>query len=111
MGRAGCNARGPLRNRVGRSGDLLYPEGSFTNQIFLVFVIGGTMPGAASVRAPRPESFLAFLIPAGFGTAIRFLVGADQTHVFMGVLAAIFTVAVVITTSRMYQTVDSSLRL
>jgi len=69
------------------------------------------MLGAASVLAPRPESFLAFLIPSGFGPAMRLLLGADQTHVFMGVLAAVFTVAVVITTWRMYQTVNSSLRL
>ena len=95
----------------GGAGILLYPEGSLTNQLFLVFVVGGMMLGAASVLAPRPESFLAFLIPAGFGPAIRLLLRADQTHIFMGVLAAVFTIAVVITTWRMCQTVDSSLRL
>jgi signal transduction histidine kinase/CheY-like chemotaxis protein len=95
----------------GAAGILLYPEASLTNQVFLIFVVGGMMLGAASVLAPRPESFLAFLIPAGFGPSIRLLLRADQTHVFMGFLAAVFTVAVVITTWRMYQTVDSSLRL
>jgi len=95
----------------GGAGILLYPEGNLTDQLLLVFVVGGMMLGAASVLAPRPESFLAFLIPSGFGPAMRLLLGADQTHVFMGVLAAVFTVAVVITTWRMYQTVNSSLRL
>jgi signal transduction histidine kinase/ActR/RegA family two-component response regulator len=95
----------------GGAGILLYPEGSLTNQVFLVFVVGGMMLGAASLLAPRPESFLAFLIPSGFGPAVRLLLRADQTHVYMGVLAAVFTVAVLITTWRMYQTVDSSLRL
>jgi signal transduction histidine kinase/ActR/RegA family two-component response regulator len=95
----------------GGAGILLYAEGSLTNQVFLVFVVGGMMLGAASLLAPRPEAFLAFLIPSGFGPAVRLFLQADQTHVAMGVLAAVFTVAVLITTWRMYQTVDSSLRL
>ena len=69
------------------------------------------MLGAASLLAPRPEAFLAFLIPSGLGPATRLLLRADQTHVAMGVLAVIFTVAVLITTWRIYQTLDSSLRL
>jgi signal transduction histidine kinase/ActR/RegA family two-component response regulator len=95
----------------GAAGILLYPEASLTNQVFLVFVVGGMMLGAASLLAPRPESFLAFLIPSGFGPAGRLLLRADQTHVFMGVLAAIFTVAVLITTWRIHQTLETSLRL
>ena len=67
----------------GAAGILLYPDGSLTNQVFLVFVVGGMMLGAASVLAPRPESFLAFLIPAGFGPSIRLLLQPDQTHVFI----------------------------
>ena len=95
----------------GSAGILLYAEHSLTDQLFLIFVVGGMMLGAASLLAPRPEAFLAFMIPAGFGPAARLLLQADQTHAAMGVLAAIFTVAVLVTTRRIYQTVDSSLHL
>ena len=95
----------------GTAGILLYSEHSPTNQIFLIFVVGGMMLGAASLLAPRPEAFLAFLIPAGLGPAARLLLRADQTHVAMGILAVVFTVAILITTWRIHQTVDSSLRL
>ena len=47
----------------GGAGILLYPEAHLTNQVFLVFVLGGMMLGAAFLLAPRPEAFLAFLIP------------------------------------------------
>jgi hypothetical protein len=32
---------------------------------FLLFVLSGMMLGAGSVLAPRPEAFLAFLVPTG----------------------------------------------
>ena len=95
----------------GGAGILLYPEAHLTNQVFLVFVLGGMMLGAASLLAPRPEAFLAFLIPAGLAPAVRLLVQGDETHVAMGLLAAVFTLATLITTWRIYRTVDSSLKL
>src|SRR5262249_36491646 len=75
------------------------------------FVVGGMMLGAASLLAPRPEAFLAFLVPSGLAPAVQFLLQGDQTHVAMGILAIVFTTAVLITTGRIYQTVDDSLRL
>jgi signal transduction histidine kinase/ActR/RegA family two-component response regulator len=90
---------------------LLYPADSLTNQVFLVFVVGGMMLGAASLLAPRPEAFLAFIVPSGLAPAVRFLLQGDQTHVAMAILATVFTIAVLITTGRIYQTVDGSLRL
>jgi signal transduction histidine kinase/ActR/RegA family two-component response regulator len=95
----------------GAAGVLLYPPGHLTNQVFLVFVLGGMMLGASSVLAPRPEAFLTFLIPAGFIPAIRLFFDGDETHVAMGLLASLFTLATLITTTRLYRMVDSSLRL
>jgi signal transduction histidine kinase/CheY-like chemotaxis protein len=95
----------------GAAGILLYPAAHLTNQVFLVFVLGGMMLGASSTLAPRPEAFLAFLIPAGFTPAIRLFLEGDETHFAMGLLAAVFTLATLITTRRMYRMVDSSLRL
>jgi signal transduction histidine kinase/ActR/RegA family two-component response regulator len=69
------------------------------------------MLGASSVLAPRPEAFLAFLVPVGMIPAIRFFVQADKTHIAMALLAAVFTLATLVTTRRIYRLVDSSLRL
>jgi signal transduction histidine kinase/ActR/RegA family two-component response regulator len=93
------------------AGILLYPAAHLTNQVFLVFVLGGMMLGASSVLAPRPEAFLTFLIPVGFVPALRLFVQGDKTHMAMGLLAVLFTLATVITTRRLYRMVDSSLRL
>ena len=95
----------------GAAGILLYPPGHLTNQVFLVFVLGGMMLGASSVLAPRPEAFLTFLIPTGLIPAARLFVDGDETHLAMGLLASLFTLATLITTGRLYRMVDSSLRL
>jgi signal transduction histidine kinase/ActR/RegA family two-component response regulator len=95
----------------GAAGVLLYAPGHLTNQVFLVFVLGGMMLGASSVLAPRPEAFLTFLIPAGLIPAIRLFLDGDETHLAMGLLASLFTLATLITTRRLYRMVDSSLRL
>jgi signal transduction histidine kinase/ActR/RegA family two-component response regulator len=95
----------------GGAGILFYSEASLPSQVFLVFVIGGMMLGAASLLSARPEAFLSFLIPAGFATSARMLLQRDQTHLAMGLLGSVFTIAVLITTWRVYRILDSSLRL
>ena len=95
----------------GAAGILLYPAAHLTNQVFLVFVLGGMMLGASSVLAPRPEAFLTFLLPAGLMPAVRLFLEGDETHAAMGLLAAVFTLATLIITRRIYHTIESSLRL
>jgi signal transduction histidine kinase/ActR/RegA family two-component response regulator len=95
----------------GAAGVLLYAPAHLTNQVFLVFVLGGMMLGASSVLAPRPEAFFTFLIPAGFIPSVRLLFEGDRTHLAMGLLAGVFTLATLVTTRRIYRMVDSSLRL
>jgi signal transduction histidine kinase/CheY-like chemotaxis protein len=95
----------------GAAGILLYPAAHLANQVFLVFVLGGMMLGASLLLAPRPEAFLAFLIPTGLGPAIRLSLEGDKTHLAMGLLAVVFTLAILITTGRIYRMVETSLRL
>jgi signal transduction histidine kinase len=95
----------------GAAGILLYPETHLANQVFLVFVLGGMMLGAASLLAPRPEAFLAFIVPTGLASALRLVVQGDETHLAMGLLAGLFTLATLITTRRIYLTIVSSLKL
>jgi len=95
----------------GGAGILLFPKTQMANQVFLIFVLGGMMLGAASLLAPRSEAFLAFLIPTGLAPAIRLLIHGDETHFAMGLLAALFTLATLITTYRFHRTIESSLKL
>ncbi len=95
----------------GAAGILLYPDRNLTGEVFLLFVLSGLMLGGSSLLAPRPEAFLAFLVPCGIGPVIRLALEADQTHDAMAALGFIFTVAVLITTYRVHLTLDSSLWL
>src|SRR4051795_5727518 len=93
------------------AGVVLYPETDLTRQVYLVFVIGGMMLGAASLLAPRRGAFAAFLIPTGLAPAARLLLQGDQDHLAMGLLAGVFTVATLVTTNRIHLTILSSLML
>ena len=95
----------------GAAGILLYPEARLANQLLLVFIVGGMMLGAASSLAARPEAYLAFIIPAGLSPATRLALQGDETHLFMALMAALFTLATVITTRRMQFMIASSLNL
>ena len=95
----------------GGAGILLYPHAQRNHQLFLIFVLGGMMLGAAILLAPRAEAFVAFLVPAGIGPALRLLLDADETHFAMGVLAGVFTFALVLTTYRINRAMASSLGL
>ena len=95
----------------GTAGVLLYPEAHPGNQVFLVFVLGGVMLGAASLLAPRPEAFLAFIVPSGLAPAVRLVLQGDEAHLAMGLLASLFTLATLVTTRRIYRTIVSALNL
>lgn len=95
----------------GAAGIWLYSEAHLASQVFLVFVLGGMMLGSASVLAPRPEAFLAFMVPTGLAPAVRFLVQGDEAHLAMGMLAGLFTLATLTTTRRIHLTIASSLNL
>ena len=95
----------------GAAAIVLDPDAQLINQVFVVFVLGGMMLGGASLLAPRPEAFLAFLLPTGLLPAIRFLSQGDAVHLAMGLLVTIFTLATVTTTWRFYRTIESSINL
>ena len=95
----------------GAAGIFLYPEGQLANQVFLVFILGGMILGAASILAARPEAYLAFIVPTGFASAARLVVEGDEAHLAMGLLAGLFTIATLITTRRIHLTIVSSLNL
>ena len=90
---------------------VLNPASQPTNEILLVFAVGGVMLGGASLLAARPEAFLSFLLPAGLLTSLRLAIEGDPDHIMMAFLAALFTVATVVTTWRFHLAIESSFRL
>ena len=95
----------------GAAGIWLFPKGDLTHQVLLAFVLGGMMLGGGSILAARPEAFLSFLAPAGLPASLHFFLPLDESHLAMGSLATIFTLATVISTWRIYQTIDGALHL
>jgi len=93
----------------GAAGLVLYPEGSLVNQVFLAFVLGGMMVGAASVLAARVEAFAVFIVLSGLPTALRLFAPGDDVHIAMGLLALLYTVATLITARRVNATICTSL--
>ncbi len=95
----------------GAAGILLYPDANLVHQVFLVFTLGGMMLGAAFLLAPRPEAFIAFILPTGLAPAARLLIQDGEAHLAMGLLAIVFTLATLIATARIHLTILSSLTL
>jgi signal transduction histidine kinase/ActR/RegA family two-component response regulator len=95
----------------GAAGMLLHPDAQLMSEVLLVFVMGGMMLGGAAVLAPRPESFLSFLLPVGLLPATRLLYKGDEHHLVMGGLAVVFTAATLAITWRIYRTIASSLHV
>ena len=97
----------------GAAGILLYPEGNLAHQVFLLFILGGMMLGAATLLASWPAAFVAFLLPTGLVPALRLLIeGAqrgDESHMAMGAMAALFTGATLLVTGRIHGMIVSSL--
>ena len=95
----------------GAAGILLYPEAQVANQLFLVFLVGGMILGGSPILASRREAFLAFMIPAGLGPAVRLALSGGETHLPMGLLALLFTAATMLSTERLHRTILSSIEL
>jgi len=95
----------------GAAGIWLFPQDDVTHQVLLAFVLGGMMLGGGSILAARRAAFLSFLVPAGLPVALHFFIPADEIHLAMGSLAAIFTLATVISTWRIYYTIGAALNL
>lgn len=95
----------------GAAGLVLYPTGHLTNQVFLAFVLGGMMVGAASVLSARAVDFALFISLSGLPTALRLFFEGDDVHVAMGLLGALYTLATLVTAWRVHHTIVSALKL
>jgi signal transduction histidine kinase len=95
----------------GGAGVVLFPVTSITHQVFLAFVLGGMIAGAVGLLSARMPVFLSFVCPAALPIIVRLLTGGDGLARTMGGMAALFTLVIIVTASRLQAIILSSLHL
>jgi PAS domain S-box-containing protein len=95
----------------GSAGIFLFPAGSMEYQVFIAFVLGGMVAGAAGTISVIMMAFLAYSLPALLPIIIRFfLIGTDM-HLAMGGMAVLFWLLMFFTARRVNNTIRLSLKL
>jgi len=77
----------------GLAGVLLFHPDSFPHQVFLAFVLGGMVAGAVPLLSSVGHAYPCFAIPAVLPITIQMLAAGDRIHLIMGLMIAIFGVA------------------
>ena len=95
----------------GASGIFLFPASSIVHQVFLAFVLGGMVAGAAGTFSIQLRAFLAFSVPAVVPLGIRFLALGDPIHITMGWMALFFGAMFTSVAVRVRTMTATSLRL
>jgi signal transduction histidine kinase/CheY-like chemotaxis protein len=95
----------------GSAGIFLFPEGSIVHQVFLAFVLGGMVAGAAGTFSIVREAFLAFSIPALLPLLLRFSLIGDELHVTMGGMILLYIVLIHVVAMRVHTVSVRSLTL
>jgi signal transduction histidine kinase len=94
----------------GSAAVFLFPEEPAL-QIFLAFVLGGMVAGAAAAYSALKTAFMAYSIPALAPIVVRFFMLTDSTHFAMGVLTLLFGLLITISSFRVHGALVSSLYL
>lgn len=95
----------------GAAGIFLFPEDSIVHQVFLVFVLGGMVIGAAAAYSPLKKAFLFYSIPSLVPIVVRFFAIDDEIHVGMGAMAILFMLLTGIISQHIHSINTTSLRL
>lgn len=95
----------------GAAGLLPLPAESLTHQVFIAFVLGGMVAGAAGTFSVIRTAFLAFSLPALAPLIIRLFSFGDESHVTMGGMTLLFAILVHVTALKVHTVSLQSLRL
>jgi two-component system, cell cycle sensor histidine kinase and response regulator CckA len=95
----------------GSAGIFLFPIDSVAHQIFIAFVLGGMVAGAAGTFSIILRPFIVFSLPTLVPIIIRFFVIADHIHVAMGGMTLLFGLLMFTTAKRINTATVSSLQL
>lgn len=94
----------------GAAGVLLFHPSSFPHQVFLTFVLGGMIAGAVPLLSSVGHAYWLFAVPAVVPISIQMLSLGDPMHLIMGLMIAIFGIAMLSTSSevrRLYQDLEN----
>jgi two-component system, cell cycle sensor histidine kinase and response regulator CckA len=95
----------------GSAAIFLFPTASIPHQVFIAFVIGGMIAGAAGTYSVIMPAFLAFSLPAVLPVIIRFLLLPEEMHTAMGLLAAVFIILMIPIARSNHDTLFDNFRL
>lgn len=95
----------------GSAGIFLFPVNSIVHQVFVAFVLGGMVAGAAGALAVTMAAFLAYCLPAFLPVIIRFFAIGDEIHLAMGTMALLFGLLMFSTAKRLNTIVKRLFRL
>ena len=95
----------------GASGVILFHADSFPHQVVLVFVLGGMVAGAVPLLSSVGRSYWCFAIPVVAPISLRMLAVGDSIHLIMGLMIAIFGVAMLATSAQVHRVFSDSERL
>jgi diguanylate cyclase (GGDEF)-like protein len=87
----------------GASGVLLFHPSSFPHQVFLAFVLGGMVAGAVPLLSSVPHAYRYFAIPVVIPISIRMLSVGDSIHLIMGLMIAVFGIAMLASSAQVYR--------
>ncbi len=85
----------------------IYPESSLAHQVFIAFLIGGMVAGAAGTLSFVPGAFLVFCVPALGPLVACFILQGDEIHILMGVILLLFSTLLFFTSRRNVKMVKS----
>jgi PAS domain S-box-containing protein len=95
----------------GAAGIFLFSVSSTAHNVFLAFVLGGMVAGAAGTYSIDLRAFLAYSLPALAPLCIRFFAMGDEIHVAMGGMTLLFAALIFSAAMRVHSTAVTSLRL
>jgi len=95
----------------GIAGALLFHPDSFPHQVFLAFVLGGMVAGAIPLLSSVTHAYWCFTIPVVLPISIQMLAVGDHVHLIMGVMIAIFGVAMLASSTQVQRIFNESVNL
>lgn len=87
----------------GASGIALFHPSSFPHQVFLIFVLGGMVAGAVPVLSSMRYAYWCFALPAVLPISIKMLSMDTYVHLVMGLMIAIFGIAMLASSARVHR--------
>jgi len=96
---------------LGSAGIFLFPADSFPRQVFMIFLVGGMVAGAAGTYSVLLQAYLSYSIPAVLPIIVRMLAQPTEMQFAMGVMLSLFVVLMTATAYYVHQTTVKSLDL